>query len=341
VSGIGELLDGLDLLVARAEEVAPAETVAEARRTAEHLRARWSLLTDVLVVALAGGTGSGKSSLFNALVGASLASVSAFRPHTDEALAWAAPGDPVVSRILDELGVSRRVANRVRPGIALVDLPDMDSVVSWHRRIVEELLPKVDLVVWVTDPIKYNDPTMHADFLVPIAEHEDRVVVVLNKIDLVPDAWQEVADHLRTRLIGDGFTDPIVVPVSAHTGEGISHLRSRLDDGVDVKQLVVDKLVLDVAETAAEIARAIGTWEETTLLSPGPEPVGRRVEEQREIIRRLADPVTRALLEELESQEPFDPAPLAEHLVRRAEVGASAAALWIEAALQRRRRKEV
>jgi hypothetical protein len=49
--------------------------------------------------------------------------------------------------------------------VAILDLPDMDSVVGSHRERVETLLPLVDAVAWVTDLEKYHDAILHDGFL--------------------------------------------------------------------------------------------------------------------------------------------------------------------------------
>ena len=81
------------------------------------------------------------------------------------------------------MGAGRRARRRGRPAalarrhagpracrtglanVAVLDLPDMDSVERTHRERVEELLPRVDAVAWVTDPEKYHDAVLHDDFL--------------------------------------------------------------------------------------------------------------------------------------------------------------------------------
>src|SRR5207247_1719537 len=42
--------------------------------------------------------------------------------------------------------------NAAFTNVAIVDLPDMDSTTPEHRARVDELLPRVDAVVWVADP---------------------------------------------------------------------------------------------------------------------------------------------------------------------------------------------
>ena len=88
---------------------------------------------------LAGGTGSGKSSLFNQLAGAQFSPAGVLRPVTREphACVWGVEG---AGPLLDWLGIEprRRYARssaleegeRALTGLLLVDLPDHDSVVT-------------------------------------------------------------------------------------------------------------------------------------------------------------------------------------------------------------------
>ncbi len=126
------------------------------------------------VVALAGATGSGKSSLFNCLVGAPVALVGARRPTTSRPVA-AVWGDEDATELLDWLGVSQRhhVAGATSSegavgsldGLVLLDLPDFDSRVTAHREEAQRVLALVDVFVWVTDPQKYADARLHEDHL--------------------------------------------------------------------------------------------------------------------------------------------------------------------------------
>ena len=83
-----EVLDVIDLAISRGVGVLPAESLDRIERRALQLRDRRGYAGDVLVLGIAGGTGSGKSSLLNAMAGAPIASVSHLRPHTDAPLAW-------------------------------------------------------------------------------------------------------------------------------------------------------------------------------------------------------------------------------------------------------------
>src|SRR5690606_15305226 len=96
------------------------------------------------VVAVAGATGSGKSSLFNALAGRPLADVGVRRPTT--AITEAAVFGGGAGELLDWLGVTRRHVLTTDDddddltGLVLLDLPDHDSVEAAHRDEVDRLV---------------------------------------------------------------------------------------------------------------------------------------------------------------------------------------------------------
>ena len=102
---------------------------------------------------LVGGTGVGKSSLLNALAGATVSTASVRRPTTSEPVAWVPAADrDGLAPLLAWLGVDdvrEHEADGLR-SVAILDLPDMD-LVQTHRERVEARAPKVDAVAWVTD----------------------------------------------------------------------------------------------------------------------------------------------------------------------------------------------
>ncbi|MFD2348449.1 GTPase [Nonomuraea ferruginea] len=199
----------------------PAEAVAAARAVAERAGARRRLSVEHTVAALAGATGSGKSSLFNAMTGTDLAAVGVTRPTTSTAQAalWDGAG---AGPLLDWLDVPHRhSASAVDDlsGLVLLDLPDHDSIRLSHRLEVDRLVELVDLLVWVLDPQKYADAAIHERYLRPLAGHRDVMVVVLNQIDrLPPGAADRCLKDLRRLLDADGLTGVPVLGVSARTG---------------------------------------------------------------------------------------------------------------------------
>lgn len=184
------------------------------------------------VAALVGATGSGKSSLLNALVGHDIARAGVLRPTTTQALAVVQPGAPAAA-LLDWVGVDQRVVvpagTGVPPGVAVVDLPDIDSVESANRDLVDRLAARVDLLVWVLDPQKYADDLIHSAWITPLSTQAAVTVTVLSQVDRLgqADRAQVVAD-LERLLVRDGVAAPLVLEVSSVTGEGLGGLRSVL-----------------------------------------------------------------------------------------------------------------
>jgi GTP-binding protein EngB required for normal cell division len=261
-----ELIDQVELAVSRGTGHAPSEVIAEAQSRIDSLRNRKGHFGEVLVVALAGGTGSGKSSLLNAVAGEDIAGVSPIRPHTQTPLAWI-PHDHSegVERLLDDLEISQRVLQDLLPSIALVDLPDIDSIADWHRQMVEGLLPHVDAVLWVVDPEKYRDDVLHQEFLSPLAAFEDQFLFALNKIDrLSAGDVEAVREDLVLSLRHHGFKQPLVFAVSAkpESGEqrGIDHLTDYLAEQVDVKRVAIGKAINDIAAMLRVLGDAAHVW---------------------------------------------------------------------------------
>ncbi len=263
MADLAELLDTFDRLVAAAAIVDP-EAAAVAGEVARRERRRRGYLGETVVVALAGGTGSGKSSLINALAGEDVAVTGPRRPTTSEPLAWIpANPEPGLVRLLDDMGVRERVGHDDLPWLAVIDLPDTDSVAEAHRRLVERMLPEVDAVVWVMDPEKYQDRALHEDYLEPLSAHGSRFLFVLNQLDRVHEPDRPVLlDDLRTSLRSDGIEWAVVIGTAADPAAGppwgIDELIDSLRSLGEAKEVVHRRIVTDVCEAAERLAAAIG-----------------------------------------------------------------------------------
>ena len=252
------------------------EAVDEAHRVGNQVDRRLALSGGATVVALAGATGSGKSSTFNALTGADLATVGVRRPTTSVSMA-ATWGADAGEELLDWLQVRRRhvvetgtYADAVAlDGLVLLDLPDHDSTAAEHRTEVDRLVALVDVLVWVVDPQKYADAALHERYLRPLAGHAAVMLVVLNQVDtLAPDARAACLRDLRRLLDTEGLDGVEVLGVSATTGEGLDALLDRLGHVVAGKRAAAARLAADVGAAAERLAVASGT-------EPAPE-IGRR-----------------------------------------------------------------
>jgi GTPase SAR1 family protein len=264
VADLQAVLDGLDLVVAQSEGHLHPDDVAIARRSARQVRELSGFLGRTLVLPLVGGTGSGKSSLINALVGSPVASVSAVRPHTSDPLALVPEdADDGLRVLLDRIGVARRVVQHRYPGLALLDLTDIDSVETGHRRRVEELLPQVDGIIWVFDPVKYSDPVIHDQFLAPLADSASQFVFVLNQVDRISSGQRaEIIGDLLERLRADGILRPEVFAVAADPDGGppigIEALADHLGGRLDAKRLQLGRVIAETRRSARTVASAAG-----------------------------------------------------------------------------------
>ncbi len=261
-SDVVDRIDGLDEAARSARGRLDDRLVDEAAAVAERAGARLRLSGDHTVVALAGATGSGKSSTFNALTGLELAAIGVRRPTTSwtMACAWGAEG---AGDLLDWLGVPKRHQvlrdsmldepreDRGLDGLILLDLPDHDSTEVAHHVEVDRLVKLADLLVWVLDPQKYADAAIHDRYLRPLATHRDIMLVVLNHIDTVPEARREamVAD-LKRLLAEDGLETVPVIATSARHGDGIPDLKRAIADQVTAKKAIKTRLMADVSSVA-------------------------------------------------------------------------------------------
>ncbi|MCK8676782.1 GTPase [Streptomyces lichenis] len=261
-------LDALRELVGLSRARLDGDTLAEAGRVLDEAAARQRLSARHTVVAIAGPTGSGKSTLINALARVPVSETGLRRPTTSHPIAcsWSEGA----AGLLDRLAIPGRL--RLRPlaggagdeqfqGLVLIDLPDHDSAVIAHRRQVDRVLGLVDAVIWVVDPEKYADAALHERYLRPLAGHADVSFVVLNQIDRLPgDAAHQVLDDLRRLLDEDGMAlgehgEPgaAVLAVSALTGEGMPELRELLAAFVQGSRAAERRLSADVDAAAARL----------------------------------------------------------------------------------------
>ena len=212
------------------------------------------------VVALAGGTGSGKSSLFNRIAGADFSTVGVTRPVTRDvhACVWGVAGS---GPLLEWLGVPRRYryarasalggGEQALAGLVLLDLPDHDSVMAHATDQVDHLVELADLMIWVLDPQKYADAAVHRRFLMPLAGHSEVIAVVLNQSDMLsPAQIEDCVDDLRRLLDEEDLHDVQILVTSAATGAGVGTLRQLLVDTVTARQAAAARISADVDAVA-------------------------------------------------------------------------------------------
>jgi len=271
-----ELADRLDALrgaIEIGDGTIDAEVLDSARSVIDRAHGRLRHGTHHTVVALAGPTGSGKSSLFNALAGEQVSDTGVRRPTTSDthALVWGGGGGD----LLDWMEVKRRHHASDRPeatggrdfdGLVLLDLPDFDSTQREHRMEVDRMVELVDLFIWVVDPQKSADQSLHEGYLQPLAGHAGVMRFVLSKSDtLSADQIEACRTDFASRLADDGIADAFIHPVStteasvAEGRTGLDNLRDVLAEEVSESRAVVARVEADLAGAAASMRSTGGS----------------------------------------------------------------------------------
>ena len=182
------------------------EAVEPARAVVARAGERLGHGLEATVVALAGPTGAGKSTLFNVLAGRPLVKEGVTRPDDGDRhggrlgrarsrACWTGSRSP--------RGTSSTAAGP--DGLVVLDLPDFDSVEASHRIEVDRLVRVVDLLVWVVDPQKYADAALHDRYLRPLAGHAAAMLVVLNQSDRLGAAGAAARADLERLIAAAGL----------------------------------------------------------------------------------------------------------------------------------------
>ncbi|MDP3893138.1 GTPase [Nocardioides sp.] len=276
-SDLGDRVAGLQSATEAARGRIDDEILDDVQVVVDRVGSRLKLSADHTVVAIAGATGSGKSSTFNALTDLELSAVGVRRPTTSWATAcvWGREG---ADELLEWLGIAPRHQvtrdsmldtgreDNALQGVVLLDLPDHDSTEVSHHLEVDRLVTHADLLVWVLDPQKYADAAVHDRYFKPMASHQEVMLVVLNHIDTVPQERREamVAD-VRRLLADDGLPEVPVIAASAREGVGIDEIKRQIAQRVVAKRATKARLSADVKKTAEALETVSGTTKPPSL----------------------------------------------------------------------------
>ncbi|HTT50070.1 MAG TPA: GTPase [Streptosporangiaceae bacterium] len=173
-----------------------------------------------LLVALVGSTGAGKSTLVNSIVGAQVSNTGIRRPTTNSPVLACHPDDvdwfaenvflPTVPRVRQE-GLARSgrdgllvlAANEGMPqGVALLDTPDIDSVVQAHREFAHQFLDASDLWLFMTTASRYADAAVW-ELLEYAKERGAALGIVLSRVP--PSGRAELTKHFGSMLRANGL----------------------------------------------------------------------------------------------------------------------------------------
>jgi energy-coupling factor transporter ATP-binding protein EcfA2 len=185
----------------------------------DHLLPRLRELSAPALVVVAGSTGAGKSTLVNSLLQAEISRASVLRPTTRRPVLALHPDD--ADLLIDHplLTDVERVSQEAVPrGVALLDAPDLDSLVDENRAAAHRLLESADLWLFVTTAARYGDALPWAA-LDEAARRGVSMAMVLNRVP--SGAVSEVRRDLLARLTAHGLTKVplfLVRDVGPHEG---------------------------------------------------------------------------------------------------------------------------
>ncbi|MFC7592374.1 ABC transporter [Nonomuraea antimicrobica] len=192
----------------------------------DYLLPRLRAIDAPLLAVVGGSTGAGKSTLVNSLVGADVAEPGVLRPTTLVPTLVVSPADrswfmgqnvlPGLSRATGEGPGALRVVTSATlgAGLALLDAPDIDSVVTANRELAAQLLAAADLWLFVTTAARYADEVPWS-FLRSARERSTALALVLDRVP--PEAVEPVSRDLGRLLTENGLdgTRLFTVPETA------------------------------------------------------------------------------------------------------------------------------
>jgi hypothetical protein len=221
---------------------ARAEREALLGQLDDYLLPRLRRLDAPLLAVVGGSTGAGKSTLVNSIARREVTRSGVLRPTTRSPVLVHHPYDsgaflsqrvlPGLARVTSEapepaqpieidappVTALRLVPHEgITPGLAVIDAPDIDSVVEANRDLAVQLLQSADLWVFVTTSARYGD-AVPWQMLKQAVDRGVAVAVVLDRVP--PEVMQEVRTDLATKLRDRGLgTSPMfTIPETALDG---------------------------------------------------------------------------------------------------------------------------
>ena len=200
----------------------------------DYLLPRLDRLDAPLLAVIGGSTGAGKSTLINSMIGRVVSRTGVIRPTTRSPVLVHHPADahwfgpdgilPGLARSLESADDTRTlqlVAEDSLPqGLAMLDAPDIDSVVAENRALAAQLLAAADLWLFVTSAARYAD-AVPWEYLKSAAERSAALAVVLQRVP--PAAMTEVPTHLGQMMADQGLGDSplFAVPETVTDTQGL------------------------------------------------------------------------------------------------------------------------
>ncbi|HEX7224923.1 MAG TPA: GTPase domain-containing protein [Candidatus Limnocylindria bacterium] len=269
------------------------------RHVEEYLLPRAADLDAPLLVVLLGSTGSGKSSLLNALVGARVSPSGVLRPTTRQPIAVGHREDlgGRIGAVAERSGLELRADDHARRGLVLVDAPDFDSVEAENRERALGLLEVADLVIFVTTATRYADQVPW-EVLGRARARGVPMLAVLNRLPADAVDREAVIGDFRA-LLERGKVDELAVA----GGGGLEVVavdegRLRPDiDALDPEAVAPVAAALDALVASAEERRSVARRGLAAALRGVPESieaVAGQVDEEQRAVGELRDAAHRS-----------------------------------------------
>jgi energy-coupling factor transporter ATP-binding protein EcfA2 len=205
-----------------------------AKQLDDYVLPRLQRIEAPLLAVVGGSTGAGKSTLVNSLIGRVVTKPGVIRPTTKSPVLVYHPDDArwfADERILPGLLRSGTSSDDTRSlhlvpeaslprGLAILDAPDIDSVVVENRRLAAQLLSAADLWLFVTSAARYAD-AVPWDYLARAVDRSAAVAVVVDRVP--PAAMAEVPPHLGQMMTERGLAaSPLfAVPETTTDADGL------------------------------------------------------------------------------------------------------------------------
>ncbi|MFT8899304.1 MAG: ABC transporter [Propionibacterium freudenreichii] len=204
------------------------QAAAMAAQLTDYVLPRLANIDAPLLAVVGGSTGAGKSTLVNSLIGRTVSRAGVIRPTTRSPLLVHNPADAawftddrilpgLVRTTVESVGAQslQLVPEPTLPqGLALLDAPDIDSVVADNRALAGQLLESADLWLFVTSAARYADAVPWS-YLTRAAERGAAVAVVCDRVP--PEAMREVPADLARLMSAQGLADAPLFPVPETT----------------------------------------------------------------------------------------------------------------------------